>query len=130
MQKDFRYAALRNANPIIRYNAEYSGKATVRLSTFSAPYATGSGSDDGYYAIFVNGEMVWPTAGGSYTTASDWYPKTQKTTYTSIASDLSDLVLDLEEGDTVDFVAKRKDGWSAFAAVPFIVYLEDGSSEE
>ena len=120
--KGYRFAALKNTNVLIRYTAERDGEANVRITVYSAPYASGSGSGDGLFAIFVNNEMVWPTKGGSYGMRSDWYRIDQSVTYHKINNDLSSLTLTLKEGDTVDFVAKQDGSWSAFAALPCIIY--------
>lgn len=120
--KDYRFAALKNANVSIRYTADRAGEASVRIMQYSAPYDSGSGSGTGLFAIFVNGEMVWPTAGGSCGMSADWYIIDKSVTYSSINDAIASLTLTLKEGDTVDFVAKYYDGWCAFAAMPCIIY--------
>lgn len=123
--KGYRFAALYGANAAIRYTAERSGRAVLRLPVFSAPYASGDGSGDGYFAIFVNGEMIWPYVGGSYTAGSDWYLVTKNTSPTELQNELSTLSLSLEEGDEILFVSKRKSEWSGFACLPAIHYVEE-----
>ncbi len=122
--KDYRYAALSKSNACIRYTAEYSGTALLRLSSFLQPYASGSGSADGYFAIFVNGEMVWPTKNGSYTNGADWYLVSRETTHAILQDSLSSLKLSLNAGDEIMFVAKRHESWSAFAVHPVLYYTE------
>ncbi|MBQ8351523.1 MAG: hypothetical protein IJY20_05720 [Clostridia bacterium] len=122
VRKDYRFAALASSNIVIRYTAEYSGQVLLRVANFQTPYKSGDGSADGYFAIFVNGEMVWPTKGGSYQNGSDWRSITQNTTQEALTESLSLLALELKEGDEVCFVAKRKEAWSAFAAIPFVYY--------
>ena len=122
----YRFAALSNANSAIRYNAEYNGTVTLRINSFTPPFGSGDGSADGYFAIFINGTMVWPKQGGSYTSGSDWFHITKDTAYADIASSLGALEFTVQKGDTIDFVSKVTDSgkWSAFAAFPAVTYIK------
>ncbi len=122
--KGYRFAALAHNNAVIRYTAEHSGRAYIRLTRFEAPYSTGDGSADGYFAIFVNDEMVYPTQGGSYENGLAWREITQSTTMDELQQELKDLALDLEAGDQISFVCKRKLEWSAFTVMPSVFYTE------
>ena len=121
--RDYRTAALQNSNIAIQYVAEYSGDVALRIGSYVPPFASGSGSGDGYFAIFVNDKMVWPTNDGSYQNGNDWRLITQNTTETMLNDSLAVLALQLEEGDVVSFVAKRHEEWSGFGVTPFVHYL-------
>ncbi len=121
----YRFVALESANVAIRYTAEYSGGVSIRIANFTPPYPpTADGSGEGYFAIFVNGEMVWPVAGGKYHTGKNWYIITQTTTQEELQASMADLVLELKQGDELSFVSKRKDKYnsSAFAVCPIVHY--------
>lgn len=119
---DYRFAALAGANVGYCYTVEYTGTLRVNLTNFSVPPANGSGSEGGYFAIFVNDEMVWPTKGGKYTDGGDWFYINQATQKGDLQTALNALELEVEEGDSVYFVAKRRNGWSAYILVPSIAY--------
>ena len=58
-------------NAGIRYVAEYTGKVSVDITKLIGSSCQTGGAV--YAAIFVDGTMVWPNVGGSYTDASAWF---------------------------------------------------------
>ena len=50
-----------------QYTASVTGYVDISIDQLKARNATA------YAALFVDGVMVWPTKGGSYTTLGDWY---------------------------------------------------------
>ena len=121
----YRFVALESANVAIRYTAEHSGSVSIRIANFTPPYPpTADGSGEGYFAIFVNDEMVWPVSGGNYRTGKNWYTITQTTTQEELQSSMADLVLELKQGDELTFISKRKERYnsSAFAVCPIVYY--------
>ncbi|MBQ8350443.1 MAG: hypothetical protein IJY20_00155 [Clostridia bacterium] len=74
------------------------------------------GSQNRYAAIFVDGVMVWPTAGGSYTNSADWcnlqtYKTAGNTSREDIAPKLGDLSylrgIYVEAGDKVEMLFRN-----------------------
>lgn len=119
-------------NTSVRYTAEYTG--TVNISVASLYFRN---QDRALFAIFHNGVMIWPTANGSYTVADfydptsfdtsifadtkatfdgtavaysgDWYRPGIRNKQ-NVAADITGdalLNLDVVNGDTIEFVAKR-----------------------
>lgn len=121
-QKAFRFGASGKSNVAVQYTAEYSGTVALRLSAFDPPYTDGQGSADGYFAIFLNGTMVWPKEGGSYTNGKDWMTIKPSTSAIDMYKAISKLSLHVEKGDTISFVAMQKNAWSAFSAQPAVFY--------
>ena len=105
----------------IRYIAEYDGRIAIDINSLlnckTAPR----------YAVLVNGEMVWPTKGGSYTDIKDWFHSDNQTTgtYKDLATDiaasatysnLSDIVV--SKGDSVELLIKTSDGlWDSLGSI-------------
>ncbi len=82
------------------YIAEATGTLDVSISNL-----TFKGSAAAKLAIFVNGMMVWPTAGGSYANTKDWYAITAATAdVTADAESTKNLFV--KAGDTVDFLVR------------------------
>ena len=124
MNNSYRNAAQTNYNTVIRYLAPSATKVKISLSSFTAPADT-AGPGDGYFAIFKNGTMIWPTAGGSATDGSDWYTITKSTTKAELDAALKSLdAVSLNEGDAIYFCAKHKDSWSGFATMPILICEE------
>ena len=120
-----RFIALESSNVGIRYTAEYSGSLSIRIAGFTPPYPpSADGSGEGYFAIFVNGEMVWPVQGGNYRSGRNWYTITQTTTQEELQASMADLVLELKQGDELIFLSKRKEqhNSSAFSVCPIVYY--------
>ena len=120
-----RFIALESSNVGIRYTAEHSGSLSIRIAVFTPPYPpSADGSGEGYFAIFVNGEMVWPVQGGNYSSGRNWYTITQTTTQEELQSSMADLVLELKQGDELIFLSKRKEqhNSSAFSVCPIVYY--------
>ena len=120
-----RFIALESSNVGIRYTAEHSGSLSIRIAGFTPPYPpSADGSGEGYFAIFVNGEMVWPVQGGNYRSGRNWYTITQTTTQEELQASMADLVLELKQGDELIFLSKRKEqhNSSAFSVCPIVYY--------
>lgn len=126
--REYRFLATATNNVAIRYTVERDATVALALTRYFPPYpkARGDGSDNGLFAIFVNGEMVWPTAGGSYTSDTDWYYITQDVGQQELNSSLAALSLSLKAGDEISFIAKRPQdaGRSMFGAAPAVYYLD------
>ncbi len=85
------------------------------------------GSQDRYAALFVDGVMVWPTVGGSYTDSADWCNlQTIKTAGNTGREDVTAKLGDLsylrgiyvEAGDKVELLfRKTSEGHTAHAAL-------------
>ena len=126
--RDYRFLPSNGYHSAFRYTMDRAATVAVSLSTFYPPYADTSqvgGSADGLFAIFVNGNMVWPTSGGSYTSASAWYPIDQETSQAEINRSLASLTLQLSAGDQIYFVGRRANASerTMFSAVPVVYYL-------
>jgi hypothetical protein len=128
--REYRYV-LHSAYPTaIRYTMDSDATVALSLSRFYPSYnllaSTVEGSAEGLYAIFVNGEMVWPTNGGGYNSVGDWYYISRDTSYAEMERALADLRLTLSEGDVISFAAKAVNpaARSMFAAIPIVYYLE------
>lgn len=126
--REFRFLATATNNAAYRYTMDKDATVAIALSRFFPPYpkARGDGSDNGLFAIFVNGEMIWPSAGGNYRSDGDWYYINQHTSQSEINRSLSELSLSLSEGDVISFIAKRPYGAerSMFGAVPAVYYID------
>ena len=120
---DGRFAAITGANVGYCYTAEYSGSIKVSMTNFSVPAASGVDSYDGYFAIFVNDKMVWPTANGNYSSGNDWFGINQATSKSELQDALNGLDLEVEKGDKVYFMAKRREGWSGYVFIPSVYYI-------
>lgn len=92
------------AVPAVCYTAEKAGT----LAVMAEQLATGHG-EGVMLAILVNGEMVWPTAGGSLNlNKQDWYFANGQETSTAVLSYLwKDLRIPVEEGDEIQFCLGR-----------------------
>lgn len=94
----------------VRYTAEYTGLVKLDLTSLRTVLTTP------YGAIFINGEMVWPTAGGDYADRGDWYKLEEKaveyaTTAESYAAKgvvLGEKTFYLNAGDTVEVLFKLR----------------------
>ena len=112
----------------IRYTAEATGKLNIvldRLGNFST-HTGGTNTADYYrYAVYVNGEMIWPVKGGALETIGPL--SSIKQTNVSVAAGI-DVVI----GDTIDFVCQgvglpeNGTGWEGYgnAMHPTITYTE------
>lgn len=126
--RDYRFLPSNGYHSAFRYTMDRSATVAVSLSTFYPPYADTSqvgGSADGLFAVFVNGNMVWPTNAGSYTSVSSWYPINQETSQAEINRSLASLTLQLSAGDQIYFVGRRANAGerTMFSAVPVVYYL-------
>ena len=105
----------------VRYIAEYNGKATVNVKDI-AFFAT-SGKATSVMALMHNGQIVWP-ANATYGTDASWfYADTTLKAADEINKTLKDVVLDLKQGDTVEFVFRKvSDSWCCSKFAPEITY--------
>ncbi len=120
----YRYAAQSGYNVAIAYTAAQDCSALLSLSAFHAPY--GDGNHTGYYAIFLNDEMIYPTAGGDYTDGSDWKTISDSSTLSGLNAELQALgPITLNADDVLYFCAKTAGSWSNFAAHPVVELCAD-----
>ena len=87
----------------IGYRVPYAG--TVGFSLDSASLEPGDG-----FAVFRNGEMVFPTAGASIGNAgslADWHTITAATDHISLSREMEAFSCEVLTGDTISFVIKR-----------------------
>jgi hypothetical protein len=117
----YRMAALSGYNVAICYTAPAAGSFRLQLTSFLAP--SGNGAKNGGFAIFKNGDMIWPTKGGSVSNASSWYTVSTATTLDQINAELAKLgEITLNKGDKLYFASKQTDGgWSNFAVLPGVI---------
>lgn len=106
----------------LRYISEYDGVVSIDIPSLLVC------KDAPHFAVLVNGEMVWPTKGGSYTDINDWFhDDAQKDgTYNNLASavvasatykNLSDITV--AKGDTVEFLVKTSAVlWVSLGSIP------------
>lgn len=101
----------------IEYIPQHDGEIGVSVDLFSPNL------NDVYLAIVINGEMVWPRAGGSLTEKADWYHarKGQDDTDT-LAAAWEALTLRVKAGDSVTFLLARADGTGQTLLHPVIYY--------
>lgn len=111
------YAAQDGYNVAIRYTAERDGKIRMTYTDVHADE-----KNDGFLAIFHNGQMVFPVAGGSYTDARDWQRIGKGTDIGAMLSALMALTVSVKKGDTLLFTVKRDRAWANFSAVPLVAY--------
>ena len=108
-------------NAGLRYIAEYDGRVSITIPSLTTCRVAPR------FAIFVNGEMVWPTKGGSYIDIGDWYHSdAQKAnTYVNIASDIAKTAeggilanVRVAKGDTIELLGKSEtELWGALGNV-------------
>lgn len=117
----YRMASLNGYNVAICYTAPAAGSFRLQLTSFLAP--SGDGGKNGGFAIFKNGDMIWPTKGGSVSNASSWYTVSTATTLDQINAELAKLgEITLNKGDKLYFASKQTDGgWSNFAVLPGVI---------
>lgn len=83
-----------------RYTAEYDGLADISFSTYA------SMEGDGFTAIFLNGQMIWPNVGDYMKDASKWAPlSTTATTPENLPTNIL-----LNKGDMVEFLLMAGEG--------------------
>ena len=113
------------ANAVICYTAPAAGRYLVRISGFSAP--GGNGPANGYFAIATAADgILWPNTGdGDYATAANYYLLTPETTLFELQAEMGEMIVELEEGEQLLFVAKYKDGWSNFTIYPTVVAVKE-----
>ena len=98
------------------YTTERTGNAHFGFETLAA------GKSGSRFAIFVNGEMVWPTAGGAYTNGEDWAYFNMHTNTRKMAKELGELTFPLRAGDAVLFLGRVGDGGALFTAEPVVAW--------
>lgn len=125
---------------VIAYTAPYTG--TVELDIYSmAGQARETNNIDGvtktqgaYFAIFVNGEMIWPTKGGEYSDVNDWAlfneaadGKNAKEKFNEMRGE-APITVDVTTRDVIQFaVALAPSCTSYFYMAPMVTY-RDGYS--
>lgn len=122
--RSFRFVASGTNNSAYEYTAEKTGKAKFLLNGVVLPPAAGDGSGSSYFAIFVDGEMVFPKEGGSYSSTSDWYPISSDMSEAELARALKNVECDVEAGQKIYFVSRRVSAWSSFGCQPTVYYTE------
>ena len=126
--RDFRLVSNKYSNAAIRYTADRAGTIALSIARYSSPWPqqSGTGYGDGLFAIFLNGEMVWPTAGGGYQNDADWYQITDQTGESDLNAALAALTLSVKKSDTISFVSRLKTGekWCGFGVAPNVYYLK------
>jgi hypothetical protein len=101
----------------IAYTAQADGNIAVSVDTFSPNL------NDVYLAIAVNGQMVWPTEGGSLTAKSEWYRAYRGIDDTDTLNFAwADLDISVAEGDTVTFLLAAVDGAGQTIFHPAVCY--------
>ncbi|MBQ8350570.1 MAG: hypothetical protein IJY20_00810 [Clostridia bacterium] len=88
----------------LRYIAEYDGKISIDITKLGAGTAA-----DTLYAVFVNGQMVWPNVGDYYTDNSKWHDPDvtpgEATTLTNVSS-VEATGIFVNAGDAVELLIK------------------------
>ncbi len=120
------FAASAKSNVVIRFTAPTAGTYRVLAGSFSAP--RGDGQHDGLFGIARGSEMVWPAPGDSYSSAGSYYPISTATTLQELEEALYMVEVTLQAGETLDFVARIKEGWSNFSILPTVVLLPEGNA--
>lgn len=120
------FAASAKSNVVIRFQAPTTGTYRVLAGSFSAP--RGDGQHDGLFGIVRGNETVWPEPGGSYSSAGSYYPISTATTLQELEEALYMVEVTLQAGETLDFVARMKEGWSNFSILPTVVLLPEGNA--
>ncbi len=92
------------------YTAEATGTVKLSADVFRQNNASGAGT---ILCVLKNGEMVWPTAGGSMTALTkndcDWQVFTQtEVTAENLNALWADFRLDVNEGDLIQFCLTRE----------------------
>ncbi|MBQ8352153.1 MAG: hypothetical protein IJY20_08965 [Clostridia bacterium] len=104
----------------IEYKAQRDGTLAVSVDTFFPNL------NDVYLAIAVNGEMVWPTEGGSLTAKSEWYRARKTSDDTSTIQEAwQELLLAVSEGDSVTFLLASVDGAGQTILHPVVYYKNE-----
>jgi hypothetical protein len=126
---DFRMAAQNNYNVAICYTVPWKcTEINVSLENLLRPVAEGTnGTSNGLIAIFQNGTMIWPKAGGSYTSAADWYEVSTASSPNAIKASIAQALtgLSVQGGDQIYFVSRQITGWSNLAMHPVITIVKN-----
>ncbi len=128
---NYRMAAQPAYNSAIRYTVPQCTHVAIALEAFLTPSnSAGNGENNGYLAIFHNGEMIWPTAGGSYTNGSDWQLITPTISAEEIKSSIAGQLqhVAVTAGDEILFAARYISAWSNFAVHPSISISQEKAS--
>ncbi|MBO5051408.1 MAG: right-handed parallel beta-helix repeat-containing protein [Clostridia bacterium] len=129
--RGYRMAAQANYHCAIRYTVPQCTHISIALENLLVPQAEGAnGAANGYIAIFHNGEMIWPTAGGSYTDGSDWQLITTTSSVEEIKSSIAGQLrhLAVMTGDEILFVSRYISGWSNLAIHPSVSIINEKAS--
>ena len=114
----------------IRFKATQSGVLTPYFDVWE------DGAGDIDLAIFINGEIAWPTTAGSdYNDHSGWYrvyngvgEGETKTTLADLNAALADVRLSVNEGDEIVFVFERVDVTPNNTVSPAFRYVLDDAA--
>lgn len=118
--KNWKYGPVNNWDSAFAFTAPEKGTLSVSYNGFVAP------SNDYLYGIFVNGKMVWPTAGATPDNSTAYYTVTKNMTDKEMTELLKNFTAKVEKGDTVTFVCRRLNKQTAEGAVyPVIKYLDE-----
>ncbi len=104
------------------------------LTPYFDVWEDGAGDID--IAIFINGEIAWPTTAGSdYNDHSGWYrvyngvgEGETKTTLADLNAALADVLLSVNEGDEIVFVFERVDATPNNTVSPAFRYVLDDAA--
>lgn len=108
--EDYTSVTAHKAAPVIRYTAEYTGTALIRVNELFF-YADNAA----YFEILHNGEpLIDPYL------AATAQNRVKDGTYTAsgaanVGGDFATLLVDLKEGDTIDFVSRGNDAFNGAA---------------
>ncbi len=105
-------------SPQPRYNVGYGYRAEKSGKVHFGLEITPAGRGPGLLAIFKNGTMIWPTAGGDYTKTEDWAVVDSRIRSKRMSAALAELLFDIAEGDEILFVGKK----SRFNVHPIIAF--------
>ena len=103
------------ADPVIRYTAEYTGTAIIRINDLRF-YADNTASFEVLHnGNSLTGEYVANHSLNRISTDATWYQSSAQ----NVASDLNLLIVELTAGDTIDFVSRGNDDYVAANAADF-----------
>ncbi len=121
---------------VVTYTSPYEGEVSITFDLLFTLDAGTVGYVQGarlYMAVFINNEMVWPKAGGSYTSTSDWqFFSSEDASTTDVLQlieeqniDMSGLkALNVTRGDLIQIAVAKGDALHGNCAVvaPTLTY--------
>ena len=118
--KKHEWGPLNNWDSAYAFTAPEAGTLTFSFDGYATP------TNDYLFGIFVNGKMVWPTAGATPDNSAAYYTVTKNMTHAEMTELVKDVKAKVAKGSVVTFVCRRLNKNTAEGAVyPVIKYLDE-----